>query len=491
MTEESYLRTGQVAKRLGRSSYEVRRLLECGLIQGEYTGNQWRIALREVERLEREGVPDVPVSLRQPEDESDYWEDQDDSTSLPATPSKEVIAATDDVAIEQARVQTARHRLERRKIERDLAETEDFFQEREARERERKAAEQSTTQAAAAENQRIDWRDSWLTYAKRSIPREANPEVLWLEVYPLVWEALEKLRPTPARDVTQGIVDAIVSKSLEPWRNFQQMKQAVEAALDKLPWGLRHNARWYERAVRAAAVAVNGLGATASLSGYQSAAAHAVEPVKNEFEHAERLEEVASRMALSGATTDEREDARDAVRKALAGLPVGASTRQLEAARDTTIEPLRAKIRGREDKKMREGLLDFWGVYRLSYTVPAEEREFVIQKIRTAFSHLPEGTPRSDLEAARDRLIEQAKRDTEKRKAKTLIIDVGLREIGPYLRKLQGEGWEFEDSLSSTESELNAPIRKELEEELTGEETADQVLKILRRLVREEMDINS
>src|SRR5713101_2463651 len=172
MSEESYLRTGQVAKRLGRSSYEIRRLLECGLIQGEYTGNQWRILVKEVDRVEREGVPDVPVSLRQPEDEPDDWEDPGENPSQPAPPSQEVIAAADDVMIEQARVQTARHRLERRRIERDLAETEDFFSEREARERERKTADQLKAQAAAAENQLIAWRDSWLNCAKGSIPRE-------------------------------------------------------------------------------------------------------------------------------------------------------------------------------------------------------------------------------------------------------------------------------------------------------------------------------
>src|SRR6266481_5744261 len=98
MTGESYLRTGQVAQRLGRSSYEIRKLLEFDLIQGEYTGSQWRIPVKEVDRLEREGVPDIPVSLPEPDDEPDHWEPPDDSAALSPSPSAEVVEATDEVS---------------------------------------------------------------------------------------------------------------------------------------------------------------------------------------------------------------------------------------------------------------------------------------------------------------------------------------------------------------------------------------------------------
>ena len=38
-----------------------------GLIAGtEFTGKQWRIPLQEVERMEREGVPPVPISVPDP-----------------------------------------------------------------------------------------------------------------------------------------------------------------------------------------------------------------------------------------------------------------------------------------------------------------------------------------------------------------------------------------------------------------------------------------
>src|SRR5262249_10795052 len=138
-------------------------------------------------------------------------------------------------------------------------------------------------QAAAAEQQHIEWRDSWLNYAQGTIPREAGPQV-WLDVCPQVCEALQKMPATQSRQVIQGIVDGIVTRALAPWRQQQQMRQAIEVALRQLPWGMSNDTKWYERAVRAAAEGVVALGADASFTRQQAAAAHGIEPVKKEFE---------------------------------------------------------------------------------------------------------------------------------------------------------------------------------------------------------------
>ena len=54
---DSYYRTGQAAAALGISSYAIRRLCAAGLVEAEFSGKQWRIAVSEIERLKREGVP--------------------------------------------------------------------------------------------------------------------------------------------------------------------------------------------------------------------------------------------------------------------------------------------------------------------------------------------------------------------------------------------------------------------------------------------------
>ena len=59
---ETCYRTGQAAKLLSRSSYEIRRLCEAGLIDADYSGKQWRIPAAEVERLRKDGVPEIPSS---------------------------------------------------------------------------------------------------------------------------------------------------------------------------------------------------------------------------------------------------------------------------------------------------------------------------------------------------------------------------------------------------------------------------------------------
>jgi hypothetical protein len=234
----------------------------------------------------------------------------------------------------------------------------------------------------------------------------------------------------------------------------------MNIALNLLPWDLRSDANWYDRAVRAVAEAISAVGADASFLQQQTASARAAESITKEFEHAGRREQIVSWVILAGATSEDTDDARDAVRKALAGVPVGASDRQLQAARDAALAPFRAKIKSREDAEMRKGLLRSWGMYGCR---PACQRKIKNVWYRTSelrFRIFPEGTSRSDLQATRDQLIEQANRKIEQPKAKGRLVEDGLREIGPCLKKLQAEGWEFEGSLSSVESEYLRPQTK-------------------------------
>jgi len=63
-----------------------------------------------------------------------------------------------------------------------------------------------------------------------------------------------------------------------------------------------------------------------------------------------------------------------------------------------------------------------------------------------------------------------------------------LCQIRPYLDKLTAN-WEFDKSTFTLARELEDPIRALLEEELNGRETEDQIVSIVRRGVREELDI--
>jgi hypothetical protein len=47
---------------LGVSSYHVRRLCEAELILAEFTGHEWLIPASEIDRLMKNGVPDIPAA---------------------------------------------------------------------------------------------------------------------------------------------------------------------------------------------------------------------------------------------------------------------------------------------------------------------------------------------------------------------------------------------------------------------------------------------
>ena len=138
---ENYYRTGQAAKQLEASSYQIRRLCECGLIDAELTSDkQWRVPASEVMRLKREGVPPIPQLFHEapeftpttvqrernghppePEDPTD-----EEPGDLYGSPSEEVIRSAEEVTITE-------NLLKKRKLERDFEEVEDLFREREQR----------------------------------------------------------------------------------------------------------------------------------------------------------------------------------------------------------------------------------------------------------------------------------------------------------------------------------------------------------------------
>jgi hypothetical protein len=68
------------------------------------------------------------------------------------------------------------------------------------------------------------------------------------------------------------------------------------------------------------------------------------------------------------------------------------------------------------------------------------------------------------------------------------LVDDGLREIYRYIQRLEKD-YKFDKGAYSLEGEIREPVRKALWEELTGKETAEQVAGIVRRLVRDELEI--
>jgi len=348
---DGYYRTGQAAKQLGVSSYHVRRLCEAGEIVAEITGGrQWKIPLAEVRRLQKEGVPPVPQQIAEGGDEDDEarpgYADESENEDEPAA---EVKAAANAVKI-------AGSHLERRRLERETEEVEDWFRERGRREEERERAELERAETARAAEQRREWINGWIQYALNSMP-PGVPRETELDVNTAVEQVLANFQYCQSEITIRRLVIAAVEKVLAPWRREQQRRDAVEAAMNQLPLGVRFRPEFAPlklHAIEAASAAVARCRAGAISEEMEIAAKQAIQPMIREHSHQEACQRLLGWINLPGATGEEIGRAKVAVQKALSSLPVGASQKKLEEAKQTALEGFRAKIARREEAQRAE-----------------------------------------------------------------------------------------------------------------------------------------
>jgi excisionase family DNA binding protein len=344
--------TGQVARQLGTTPATIRTLCETGAIAAETTpGGQWRVSAAVVDRLKREGLPPIPRPL--PPDSAFSARNGTNGgyghPELQAQPSDEVVSAADEVAI-------TRSRLEKRKIERDMEENEDWFRARDRQRAEAEAAERQRAEVRQAGQQRQKWVLDWMRYALNSLPYGARREVEG-EVHAAVQETLSPLQPSQPEAITQRLVDAAVHRALRPWNRKQEIERALQAGMYKLALDVRYRSEYAglkQRAWEAAAAAVGKVREEPSYNEMETAAVQAVQPMIREYEHQKACERIVQRVYIFGATVAEEEAAKDAVRAALAALPIGAAPRQLEKAEEAAVAQCKAAMAGRREKARRE-----------------------------------------------------------------------------------------------------------------------------------------
>jgi excisionase family DNA binding protein len=340
--------TGQVARQLGTTPAAVRTLCESGVIAAETTpGGQWRVSAAEVERLKRQGLPPIPRPLPTENDPSasNGTNGRHGHSELLAQPSDEVVAAADEVAI-------TRSRLEKRKIERDMEENEDWFRARDRQRAEAEAAERQRAEVRQAGQQRQKWVQDWMRYALNSLPYGARRAVE-TELHTAVQETLSALQPSQPEVITQRLVDAAVHRALRPWNRKQEIDRALQAGMYKLAWDVRYRSEYAGLKQRAWEVAVAAVGKVRAEAGYnemETAAVQAVQPMIREYEHQKACADIVRRVYIAGATVAEEDAAKDAVREALAALPIGAAPRQLEKAEETTLAQCKAAVAARKEK---------------------------------------------------------------------------------------------------------------------------------------------
>lgn len=345
--ERLFYSTGQVARQLGTTLATIRALCENHVIAAETTpGGQWRVSASEVDRLKRDGLPPIPrpLPVERALVTTNGTSHHDDPENWPQ-PSDEVQSAEDRVAI-------TRSTLETRKIDREIEENEDWFRERRRQKAAAAAAERQKAEAKQAELQHQQWIERWAQYALDSVPSVARGEVE-IEVHTAVDGALSKLQASQPDSITRALVDAAVRRALRPWTRKQELERAVRSAINKLPWAVRNldeHAQLKQRASDAAVEALRRLREEASGSEIETAAIQAVQPMIHEYEHRQACQRIVQNVYLFSATTEEQEAAKEAVQRALASLPIGATRRELEKAEEDALAPYKAAIAQRKEK---------------------------------------------------------------------------------------------------------------------------------------------
>jgi hypothetical protein len=340
--------TGQVARQLGTTLAAVRILCENRVIAAETTpGGQLRVSASEVERLKRDGLPPIPrpLPIGSAPSARNGPAGRDGYAESPAEPSYEVSSAADEVAI-------TRSTLEKRKIDREIEENEDWFRERQRRQAAAEAAERQRIEAQEAEQRRMRWDQKWTQYALNSVPFDARRAVE-LEVHTKVVEALSALQPSQPEAIIQRLVDAAVHRALGPWTRKQEIERALKEGMNSLDWDVQFRSEYAslkQRAWDAAVAAVGKIREEASYPEIETAAVQAVQPMIREYEHQQACQRILGRLYIFDATRQEEEAAKEAMRKAVAALPIGATKKQLETAEETVLTRYKAAVATRKEK---------------------------------------------------------------------------------------------------------------------------------------------
>lgn len=486
-----------MAEVLKTTKHVIRRLWRAGLLQGSLTETgRLNVPGSEIARLLKEGIPPLPKEMEpRGEEEPDAFgmesqfspadDDLSDGTS------NTVRCSFDELTI-------GKNHLQQRRLELDLEDVEDCFRARDLgaiKEQEAKAdAERQQRQRAAIARRRQQWERAWQRYAVKYMGRHAfdAPSELKLEIRGRVAEALRNTHFEEPDRVVRALVGAVIERSLKPWRRKQKIEKGVRDAIDSLPAGGRsfHNpTKWQIRAKQEAYRAVQQLSESATPVEIQAVARNAIEPARQEFEHRQACDVLARQTYLNGATQEELEEARMAVKHALLKVAIRASRQELERVKDAALAPLRDVIVLREAQELRLRLIRQTS-FSFPWDLPIEKKEKALYAVRQAFEKLPVRTAQRSLEDVRNQTIQPFLAAHEKQKQKNKLIERGMREICPFLLKLE-QDWEFDKDTLTLKDELTNPIRSQLEKYLTGEEADEDVTKRVRQLVRRELGLTN
>jgi len=257
---------------------------------------------------------------------------------------------------------------------------------------------------------------------------------LRLEVTEAIRRKLPELYHTNAghaEDLVEVALRAIVDKTLRPWRRGKEAERAADEALNELPLFARgifgQLSDWQRSAREQALAAISALPETATFVQMAAAARRAVKHVAEEYEHNEKCKSFMIGVSrslpgqLSFSSSQARAKAEEAVRAAVATLPIGVSSWEFDDARDAALAPFVA-------------------------TDAQERAEHEAQQAQARAEH--------EAQQARAKLEVEAA--------------MHLNRVFYYLSELQADpdGWDFEGKLYQYAKQIAEDVKPDLIEEL-------------------------
>jgi hypothetical protein len=397
MKRNGYYRSGQAARVWAISSHLVRRLCAAGLIEAERTNSgQWKIPHSEVERIKKEGIPEIPSSIAK-----DVCENEERDAIPPE--NRESPLYSHRLVTNAHECAAANNDLREQRIDRDRA-IRTWFGDCQTGEASALSLTRAVPPVGSAHVQahqgRIAWHDSWMSTALHSLPQEA-PAELRLLVRDTVSEVLEKLGPEHSSLVVEPLVNAAVAKVLRPWNLERETARAIEGACNLLPYSATNPLSptvWQSRAHEAAAAAIKKLPADSTFSKKLDASRTAVRQITSEFEDDELRKRILRQANLTDVAPEGHENAKEAIRRRLESLPMGTHALAMEKAREQALAPFReakkkkervdralGRIRGYLERLYWAGETDFesdWAVCNFAKRLEGRLRPVVDEELR-------------------------------------------------------------------------------------------------------------
>jgi hypothetical protein len=407
MNDENWYRTGAAARELQTSPHKLRGLARAGLIVSQVKNGYRYFSGREIGRLKLEGLPAMPANTELGEgDREDSDEHPPGGNVQPESrPSPPRSRVTQELYAEPSR-QLARskeavirleHSVEAKRLRQELRELD-------------QANAQRRAQASQAQ-MRQRWRDSHIQRVIDKVPSEACAATC-----AKVDELLESAAPGSSVTVK---VDEIIETALRPIRRHEEQSRAVEDALRlRLDQSVREDALLKMAARSEVENALRNLPNHASYPEMRAAADAAVAQINADVSHRKKIDRESEIPLFGlplGATSAEVEEARCLARAALQVLPVGASDWQFRKVLDDAIAPVVERVNRRqaEQERQRQQASRRSAIDRtvsfvslaLSRGATSEEVAQAGAKLRLALEQLPSSAGDREWEAAKESVL--------------------------------------------------------------------------------------